>query len=175
MSLTGPDWAALYSKHRQSMYRVAAQVLREAGLEDQAGDAVQDAMISLMKSPPTDVVSWEAILVVAAKRKAVDFLRSASVRHAGPNLGEHHDQADERNDIEEAGDALDRQKKSARAWDALSILDPRHRTVAEEYVAKERPRAEVASELGVTPARVSQMAAKAIEQLRLELMRQEAK
>jgi len=157
------------------MYRVAARVLREAGLEGQAGDAVQDAMISLMKSPPTDVVSWEAVLVVAAKRRAVDFLRSALVRHAGPELGERHDYADERNEIGEAEDAMDRQAQSARAWDALSILDPRHRMVAQEYVAKGRPRAEIASELGVSPARVSQIAAKAIEQLRLELMREETK
>ncbi len=49
-----PDWAALYQRHRDAMYRVAAKVLREAGLADQAGgDAVQAAMVSLMKSPPS--------------------------------------------------------------------------------------------------------------------------
>jgi RNA polymerase sigma-70 factor (ECF subfamily) len=35
-----------------------------------------------------------------------------------------------------------------------------------EYVAKERPRDEFAAELGVSPARVSQMATKALKQLK---------
>lgn len=48
------DWAALYQKHRDAMFRVAKGVLRSSGRVDLADDAVQDAMVSLMKSPPTE-------------------------------------------------------------------------------------------------------------------------
>lgn len=166
MPETQPDWAALYLKHRDVMHRVAAKVLREAGIADQAGDAVQEAMVSLMASPPDDVREWEAVMVATAKRRALDRLGSAAVRHAGPELGEEHDQADLGDVADEVAEAADRQRAAAEVWDRLAVLDDRHRKVAWEYVALERPRAEVAAELGVTPARVSQMAKAALEQLR---------
>lgn len=74
-----PDWAALYQEHRAAMHRVAATVLRETGLVDQAEDAVQKAMASLMKSSPAAVGNWEAVMVTAARWKALDRLRSAAV------------------------------------------------------------------------------------------------
>ncbi|MBK6885378.1 MAG: hypothetical protein IPH03_02300 [Tetrasphaera sp.] len=61
---------------------------------------------------------------------------------------------------------------AASAWDKLSVLDDRHRRVAWEYVAKGRPRQEVAAELGVSPARISQMATRALRDLR-EALEQE--
>jgi RNA polymerase sigma factor (sigma-70 family) len=148
------------------MHRVAARVLREAGLADQASDVVQDAMESLMASPPNDVRSWEAIMVTAAKRRALDLLKSAAVRHAGPELSEEHDQADLGDLSEDVAESVDRERAAAVVWDSLAVLDDRHRRVAWEYVARERPRAEVAAEFGVTPGRVSQMAKRALEQLR---------
>src|SRR5688572_27623395 len=105
-----PDWAALYQKHRDPMYRVAATVLREAGLADQAEDAVQEAMVSLMASPPQDVQNWEAVMVSAAKRRALDRLRSAAVRHAGPGLGPEHDTGDGSDISQDVADAVDRQR-----------------------------------------------------------------
>lgn len=167
-----PDWAALYLKHRDAMHRVAATVLREAGLADQAGDAVQEAMLSLMASPPDDVHSWEAVMVATARRRALDRLTSAAVRHAGPELSAEHDRADLADVSEEVAESTDRKRAAAVAWDNLAVLDDRHRKVAWEYVALERPRAEVAVELGVTPARVSQMAKRALEQLRDAMSRE---
>jgi DNA-directed RNA polymerase specialized sigma24 family protein len=76
-----PDWAALYQQHRDAMYRVAARVLRGAGRADEAGDAVSAAMESLMKSPPANVLNWQAVLVTAVKRRALDLLGSSAVRH----------------------------------------------------------------------------------------------
>ena len=52
------------------MHKVAASVLREAGRADEAGDAVQDAIVSVLASPPGKVANWEAFLVTAAKRRA---------------------------------------------------------------------------------------------------------
>jgi RNA polymerase sigma-70 factor (ECF subfamily) len=155
------------------MYRVAANILREAGIADQAGDAVQEAMVSLMASPPRNVRNWEAVMVATAKRRALDRLDSAAVRHAGPELSEEHDQADLTDVSEEVVELVDRQRAAAVVWDSLAVLDGRHRKVAWEYVALERPRAEIAAELGVTPARVSQMTTRALEELRDALNREE--
>lgn len=155
------------------MHRVAAKVLREAGLADQASDAVQDAIVSLMASPPENVRNWEAVMVATARRRALDRLGSASVRHTAPELSEEHDQADAGDIAEEVAESIDRQRFAALVWDKLAALDDRHRKVAWNYVALERPRTEVADELGVTPARVSQMARRALEQLRAAMSRDE--
>ncbi|MDK6499285.1 sigma factor, partial [Escherichia coli] len=66
-----PDLGALYLRHRDAMHTVAASVLREAGRASEAEDAVQDAIVSIMASPPENVRNWEAFLVTAAKRKAL--------------------------------------------------------------------------------------------------------
>lgn len=148
------------------MHRVAARVLREEGLADQASDAVQDAMVSLMRSPPNNVRNWEAVMVAAAKRRALDRLRSADVRHAGPELSDEHDHAAEDDIAKDIAESIDRQHSAALVWDKLAVLDDRHRKVAWDYIALERPRAGVAADLGVTPGRVSQMAKQALRQLR---------
>ncbi|MGH3720359.1 MAG: sigma-70 family RNA polymerase sigma factor [Pseudonocardiaceae bacterium] len=168
-----PDWAALYLKHKDAMHRVAAKVLREAGLADQASDAVQDAMVSLMVSSPGDVRNWEAVMVATAKRRALDRLGSAAVRHAGPELSEEHDRADGGDVSEEVAESIDRKRAVALVRGHLAALDGRHHKMAWEYVALERPRAEVAAELGVTPPRVSQMANRALEKLLNAMSREE--
>ncbi|WP_285029642.1 sigma-70 family RNA polymerase sigma factor [Mycolicibacterium sp. lyk4-40-TYG-92] len=161
-----PDWAALYQRHRDAMYRVAAKVLREVGLADQADDAVQAAMFSLMKSPPAGVVSWEAVLVRTTQRRALDIVDSAVVRHAGPPPSEGHDTADPRYQVEDIDEAIDRQRQASQVTQYFPLLTEQQRFVAWEYVARDRPRSEVAAELGVTPARVSQISTATIRILR---------
>src|SRR5690606_23579267 len=78
-----PDWGPLYARHRGAMYGTARAVLRQKGLVDLADDAVQAAMMSVMKRPPTgEVRSWEAVLVDAAKKRALDIVGSAPVRRS---------------------------------------------------------------------------------------------
>ena len=161
-----PDWAALYQEHRHTMYRVAARVLRSAGREAEAADAVMAAMESLMKSPPSNVTNWEAMLVKTTKRRALDLLRSAHVRHTGRELEPGSDGPDQTDVAAEVVDLVDLRRGGAYVWDALATLDERHRKAVWEYVALARPRQDVAAELGVTPARVSQMATKALRILR---------
>lgn len=161
-----PDWAALYQKHRDAMYRVAARTLRSAGREAEAEDVVTNAMVSLMESPPSGVKNWEAMMVKATKLRAFDYLKSAAVKHASGTELLDHDGAAQATLEDDVIQAVDRQRAAANAWDALSLLDERHRYVAWEYVAKRRPRDEVAAELDVSPARVSQMATKALNQLK---------
>lgn len=172
MNTMPPDLGALYLRHRDAMYKVAAAVLREVGRASEAADAVNDAIVSIMTSPPREVRNWEAFLVTAAKRKALDRVRSADVRHAGAEFVESiHDRADNTDVAEDVADALDRKERAALAWDCLSGLDERHRKAVWETVALERPRSEVAAELGVSPARVSQMRTRALAILREEASR----
>ncbi len=166
MRAGSPDWAALYQRHRDAMYRVASKVLREVGLADRAEDAVQDAMVSLMKAPPVGVGSWEALLVSTAKRRALDILDSAAVRRSGPQLGEEHDVADPDSHTDDIDVVLDRQRVVAQLRGHLARLNQQQRFVAWDYLARDRPRSEVAAELAVSPARISQIAKEAVLILR---------
>lgn len=161
-----PDWAALYQKHRDAMYRVAARTLREAGRHGEAEDAVMAAMESLMKAPPSGVVNWEAMMVHAAKMRALDMLRSAEARHASSESIADDDGPVLTSVEDDVIEVVDRQRAAAVAWDKLAILPERDRRVVWEYVAKGRPRSEVAAEFDVTPARVSQISTKALRQLK---------
>lgn len=174
MGTVPPDLGALYLRHGSAMYQVAASVLREVGRASEAADAVSDAIVSVMASPPPDVRNWEAFLVTAAKRKALDRVRSAEVRHAGPKFVQViHDRADDIDLAADVVDAVDRREQAGKAWDCLSILDERHRKAVWETVALERPRSAVAGELGVTPGRVSQMTTRALALVREEMSRRE--
>lgn len=155
------DWAALYQKHRGAMYGVAYHVLRGSGRVDLADDAVQEAMVSLMKSPPVEAPrSWEALLVVTAKRRALDIIGSAAivrgVAFAEDFLGAAPSEENEK---------LERLEKIARARPAIARLDPQAHTVLAQYIVLDRPRTEVAAGLGVTPARVSQIATKILAEI----------
>jgi RNA polymerase sigma factor (sigma-70 family) len=174
VSAVPPDLGALYIRHRDAMYKVAASVLREAGLASQAGDAVNDAIVSIMASPPNDVRNWEAFLVTAAKRKALDRITSAEARHAGPELDESlHDQIGDVDIADVVAADVDRKRSAAVAWDCLSILDDNHRKVIWDIAALEWSRGEVAAVMGVSPSRISQMTTKALELLREEMNRRE--
>lgn len=158
------DWAALYQRHRDAMFRVAKGVLRSSGRVDLADDAVQDAMVSLMKSPPTETPrNWEALLVATAKRRALDMVGSAAMVK-GAVLEEERASSASEQDMEKV---LERLEKMAlvRAAIAKAKLDARAHYVLAQYVVLERPRAEVAAELGVTPARVSQIATKVLTEI----------
>jgi RNA polymerase sigma-70 factor (ECF subfamily) len=148
------------------MYRVAARTLRGAGREAEAEDVVMTAMESLMKKPPRGVRSWEAMMVKATTLRALDLLKSAEVKHASAAELLDRDGATPEVLEDDVVEAVDRQRDAAAAWDKLAILDDRHRQVAWEYIAKGRSRDEVAAELGVSPARVSQMATKALKELK---------
>lgn len=163
---THPDWAALFEKHRDAMYRVAASVLRGRGLANLRFDAVQNAMESLIRSPPKEEPrSWEAYLVLAAKRRALDIIKSADVRHASDGALKV-DKSAEADDFAEAEEAIDRQRRAVRFWSKLNLLDGWQRYVAEQYLTQRLSRQQVAEDLGVTPARISQIARQASEVLR---------
>lgn len=174
MTNMAPDLGALYLRHRDAMHGVAASVLRKAGRASEAEDAVQDAIVSIMASPPEDVRNWEAFLVTATKRKALDRIGSAAVRHAGPEFVEAvHDRADDSDLAEDVAKAIDQQERAGHAWGCLAILDERHRKAVWETAAMGQPRSAVAAEMNVSPARVSQMSTRSLALLREEMRRRE--
>lgn len=174
MNAVSPDLGALYLRHREAMYKVAASVLHGVGRESEAGDVMHDAITSIMASPPQNVRNWEAFLVKVVKRRALDRVRSAEVRHSGPELDESiHDRDDGTDIAKEVAEELNRKTRAEAMVNHLTALDDRHRKVVWELVALKRPRSEIAAELGVTPARVSQLKTRALEILREEATRGE--
>ncbi|PRB65664.1 sigma-70 family RNA polymerase sigma factor [Microbacterium sp. MYb45] len=156
------DWAALYQKHRDAMYGVAYEVLRGSGRVDLAADAVQEAMVSLMKAPPAQPPrSWEALLVATSKRRALDIVRSAAVVR-GVEYSEEYVSGGAAPDED---DAMDRFEKMARARPAIARLDTQEHYVLTQYIVLDRPRGDVAAELGVTPARISQISTKVLSKI----------
>jgi len=156
-AVPAPDWAALYQKHREAMFRVAASVLRDRGIAHQAEDVVSIVFTSAMEKPPEDVLNWEAWLVLAAKRRALDMVKSAGVSRVGELTEEHDRVAD---DAADAMELMEWAEKVARARRVLSKMDEREQYVAARYMIADRPREEVAGQLGVTPGRISQIAGK---------------
>jgi hypothetical protein len=127
-----PDWAALYQQHRDAMYRAAAaRVLRGAGRADEAGDAVSAAMESLMKSPPANVLNWQAVrgAASAAPRRSIASLPSANFRRkasrARPARPSGHSGSDRGRGREysmQAGVGLSYPRGSAASTWAASLL-----------------------------------------------------
>ncbi|WP_344878224.1 sigma-70 family RNA polymerase sigma factor [Zhihengliuella alba] len=175
MSAAVPDIGALYERYKHVMHRVAASALRGAGLLSEVSDVVQDAVVSIISSPPSyEVRNWEAFLVQAVKRKAIDRIRSAPVRHAGDGFDEWVRDRPEDGDLaQDVVDELHRQEQVKLALESLAVLDERHRTAVWATVALGRARADVAAELGVTPPRISQMVKRALKLMREEMTRKE--
>lgn len=163
----GPDWEALYDRHRAAMYRAAASMLARFGMVDQAWDAVNDAMESLMGGPSTDSVdNWEALMVKTAVRRAIDIGRAAAVRRDGGGLDQLEHVADGQDFTEAVDHKIYQTQAGAVLWDKLAILSQNERHVIREFTTKGRLRADVAGELGVSPARVSQLQKQALAKLR---------
>jgi RNA polymerase sigma factor (sigma-70 family) len=166
----GPDWEALYVGHRGAMYRAASSMLARFGLTDRAGDAVQDAMESLMSGAQADAVdNWEALMVKTAIRRAIDIGKTAAVRHDGGGLSRLEDVPGSGDFTEAVDDEIYREQVGAVLWDKLAILNERERYVIREFTTNGRPRTEVAEKLGVSPGRVSQLSKQALVKLRRAL------
>ena len=155
------DWAALYHAHRDAMYGVAFEVLRGTGRVDLAADAVHNAFVSLIQSPPNEPPrSWEGLLVATAKRRALDIVGSAATARRADYVEENVPAS-----VSDEDAVLERLQKIARARPVIARLPERERMVLEQYIASDRPRSEVAAELGVSPARVSQLARSVLEKI----------
>lgn len=168
------DIGPLYLQHKDTLHRVAASVLREVGLQDEKEDVVLEAILSVMKSPPTDEIrNWEAFLVRVVKNKAYDRIRAADVGHFGRALDmEQDDHANPGEDaVADTDEKLDQARVGAHVWDSMAVLNERERQVVREIIQKQRSQGEVADELGVSRPRVNQILKAALLKLREELVR----
>lgn len=170
-----PDIPALYVEHRDVMYRVAHKALRGAE-QHLVDDVVQDAVLSILKKPPKNVRSWEAVFVNAVKWKIIDLRRSAPRRRELLALAEASPVEGERiggdqlvaDPAEEVADELERQEVVNRVRDAMTVLakhDSQAAHVLWQFDGYDRSSQEIAEELGVSSSRVRQIAAQARKDL----------
>lgn len=169
------DIAAVYARYGDLMHRVAYANLYPSGRTSEVRDVVQDVVVGLLSKPPSDVRNWEAYLVRAVKNKVKDRLKSAAAQHDGGSVEDVQYESSDGTDIEaDVVEELDRQACAATAWDCLAVLDQTERKVVWEIECLERPRKEVADELGVSGPRVTQIKNQGLAKLRAEMLRREA-
>ncbi|MCA4997294.1 sigma-70 family RNA polymerase sigma factor [Tsukamurella tyrosinosolvens] len=175
MTSPPPDLGALFLRHRETMYRVAHATLRGSGREADVEDVVSETIVSLMSRPLVPAENWEALLVTVVRRRALDRIKSAEVKHAGPKLEESH--LDHRGrDSDFTDDLVDRIVSSTYETDlkdCMSRLDDRHRDVLWRVVVLEDALGDIAERLGVSRPRISQMRQRALEMLRDCMRRKE--
>lgn len=149
------------------MYRAAHSVLGGGKERSHQGlsacDVVQETMTRLMNTGmPTDV-NQEAFLVTATVRRGIDAVRRMRARPQ--TLVEHSESVEAllaKDDLEEvvAGAVLTKQVLSH-----LHVLSDKQRYVFVECVIKERSRTEVALEIGLSRARVGQLASESTRRI----------
>jgi RNA polymerase sigma-70 factor (ECF subfamily) len=160
-----PDWAALYQRHRETMLRVAASLLRQAGRDaDQAQDIVNQVFLEVMKNPPDPPGNWEAYLVKATVYRTKDHMSAAEARRAfpaGTGSGEGGpfllDRAADHDVAEQALRAVRTEQLRHRIREVLAGLPGDQRRVVRLRLFDEMSNVEIASLLGVTPQRISQL------------------
>lgn len=169
-----PDWAALYTKHKDKMWRVAAGILRESGRQSDAQDVVHEALRSLMTSPPAAVDNWEALLIATVRRRALDVLNAARIRHDGGELPDDtaRELASNQYLADDVAAAVDHERAGGVVWDALGALDPRDRQIVWSRIVHERSLRDLAHEFDLSEGRISQITKKSLAVLRDELRRQ---
>ncbi|MDQ1547522.1 MAG: hypothetical protein QOH69_2426 [Actinomycetota bacterium] len=149
--------AEAFREHRDVLYRIAVARLRGAGLQGDAQDVVSTAVLSLMDHPVAAVTNWRALLIDVVEKKVVDHLRSAWSRRRDGREPKPDDVKDDRFDIADAEDEIDVLKAIQVATDALNALPEPHQTIARECLWHERKQNEVATALGISQPRVSQV------------------
>jgi RNA polymerase sigma-70 factor (ECF subfamily) len=160
-----PDWAALYQRHRETMLRVSAGLLRQAGRDtDQAQDIVNQVFVEVMNNPPDPPGNWEAYLVKATANRTKDHMTTAEARRAVPaGTGARDDgpvlldRAADTDVAEQALRAVRTEQLRHRLREVLAGLPDDQRRVVRLRLFDEMGNVEIAPALGVTPQRVSQL------------------
>lgn len=149
--------AEAFREHRDTLYRIAIARLRGAGLESDAEDVVSTAVLSLMDHPVSAVTNWRALLIDVVEKKVVDHIRSAWSRRRDGREPKPDEVQDDRFDIANAEDEIDVLRAIQVATDALNALPEPHQTVARECMWRGCSQNAVATALGISQPRVSQV------------------
>jgi RNA polymerase sigma factor (sigma-70 family) len=161
--------ATAYRESAASLRRVAYATLYDAGLASEADDIVTNAIAEILEKQPKGVENWEAYLVTVVRRRAIDFLRSAEVRRRDHSDYDVDVTPSERFDIGEVEEKIDVLAEMVRAVNALNELDDRLRGVAYSFFWEQKKQTEIAGELGITQARVSQLVGEARKHLQVQI------
>ncbi|BDZ48629.1 hypothetical protein GCM10025867_08700 [Frondihabitans sucicola] len=165
--------ADAWLQHRETLLRVAFATLYSAGLQDEVEDVVLEVATALLEHPPADVVSWEAFLVTMTKRRAIDHIRSKHVRNREGSDYDLESQDAESHEIDDLLDGIDTRSYVKKAEEVLESLSPQEQAIARGCLWEQRPQQEVADELRITQARVSQVLRSARTKLRTAIEDQE--
>ncbi len=160
-----PDWAALYQRHRETMLRVSAGLLRQASRDtDQAQDIVNQVFVEVMNNPPDPPGNWEAYLVKATAYRTKDHMTTAEARRAVPaGTGARDDgpvlldRATDTDVAEQALRAVRTEQLRHRVREVLAGLPDDQRRVVRLRLFDGMGNVEIAPLLSVTPQRVSQL------------------
>ncbi|HEY1958943.1 MAG TPA: sigma-70 family RNA polymerase sigma factor [Polyangiaceae bacterium] len=146
----------LLRKHGQALY--ATVLLPRLGSEAAAKDALADTFAKVVER--LDRFKWQNVgfypwLRMVALRVAIDALRARkrTVLWEADDLQRELDAAQTTTPLDQAvQERRDREAAKARVEVALGKINERYARAIRMRVIEERPREEVAAELGVTPA-----------------------
>ena len=161
------DVAELYSAHGGTLVRAARGMLRS---DVDAEDAVQDAMLSLLRAPHLLSVIEEAgaWLYTVVRRRCVDLLRRERVRRSDERESALRDLFDETPDARER---LERQELVAAVADALKRLDEPLRFAFVENALEGKTFKELSAESGLPMGTLMARKQRAVDAIRGELRR----
>ena len=151
------ETATAYLQHRTVLYKVAYAVLWDAGFEDDVMDVLSDIAEELLRKPPSDVRNWQAFLVTMTKRRSIDHVRSAPARHRNRSDFDLDTVPSEQFEVDDLLSGIDLAKTIAIAEEERDALPEPDRTVAQQCLWDQHRQRDVADQLGISQARVSQV------------------
>lgn len=164
-----PNWAAVYERCRHAMFGTARHFFHtsdEARGGTSDADVVQAVMVEVMeKGLPTDIDTIErlrAFIVKITWRRTHNASLRRSATHETPP---EPDSRDELSD-EIFEDRVHDQIVASQARALVEQLPDRERQVIREHILKARTQGDVASEMGVSDARIRQLRTAGLRQLR---------
>jgi RNA polymerase sigma factor (sigma-70 family) len=160
------DWSAIFSQYYPVMYAAAASVLKgQTALGVDADDIVSIALgEAISKGLTPGVEQLHSYLARIARLRAIDALRRRKHQAGDPPDPGTESAARIATDGPEELAILSELASEIAAH--LDKLPERERVALEGTILRDRPRAEVAAVLGVTPQRVSQLVGAALGRLR---------
>jgi RNA polymerase sigma factor (sigma-70 family) len=166
-----PDWALLYEQHRAAMFRVAAAGLRGQRSNAAPLDMVHDAFVSVMRSPPTEVDNWEALLVLTTLRRVKDHHKRADQARTSLTT-EGSEQELELMEGSTGEDIVDQVVRQANAVavraafvEILGDLSTQQRDVLVRRIIEGKSVGMIAEELHTSAANVSQLLRKGLAEV----------
>lgn len=164
-----PNWTAVYERCRHAMFGTARHFFHtseEARGGTSDADVVQAVMVEVMeKGLPTDIDTIERLRAFVVKitwRRAHNASRRRSATHETlPNPGSPDELRDETFE-----DRVYDQIVASQARVLVERLPDREGLVIREHILKARAQGDVATEMGVSDARIRQLRTAGLRQLR---------